>query len=210
MFRFTVKETAASGNKTSKEYFFCGYRRPKYPCMMHIYFLSMILVVFNWLVLVFVDNFYFEKTTACNDPSIKDNNYLCFDVTKKFTSSPVNCTKYPNTTVICYIHSYSFSSAISLAYSFFNLVIVSVHVSFIFTLWCVNKCHWGCALKACILFFKFFRILFNCLQSRRLAVHDNKKCNIVRLQSSASNDDFLGICNTYPSHSLFTLHLAYR
>lgn len=132
--------------------------------MVHVYFLSMAFVAINWFFIVFFDNFYFDKTTTCNDPNLEDHDHLCFDVMKNFTSKPINCSDSANSDidVLCYIQSFNFFGAISLAYSFFHLVIFCIHISFLLTLWCTKNYHWWYALILYILvtflYFAFFAV----------------------------------------------------
>ena len=154
VFRFTIKNIVTPGhipNTTAREYVFGGYKHPRKPCMVHAYFLSMMLVALNWFSIVFIDNFYFDKTTTCSDPNLEDHDYLCFDVREPFTSGPINCTDSSNIDVLCYIQSYNFIMAASLAFSFFGLVVFFIHVSFLFTLWCTKNYHWSFALLLYIL-----------------------------------------------------------
>lgn len=112
VFPFTVKQ-----DTTSREYLFGGYRYPKNICMLHAYYLSMIFVVFNWFIIMFIETAFYTKTTTCNDPDLKDNDYQCYYVTDKPYHHPINCEDDPTAHVICYIGNFRFPWAVSLAYS---------------------------------------------------------------------------------------------
>ena len=84
VFRHSIEEVHLDGPGPTKRrtYLFGGYRNPKCPCMLHVYFLVMLLVVFNWFCLILIDTAIYRKTTTCNDLNVKDDAYLCFDVRK--------------------------------------------------------------------------------------------------------------------------------
>ena len=125
-----------------------GYKYIKSKCMLHAYYLLMIFVAFNWFAIMFIDNFFYRKVTTCNDWSVQNSDYQCFDVHDSVRSKPVDCATHGNDDVICYLKSSNFSVALSLAFSLSQLIIFLIQVSFKFTLCCVKRCHYGCA--ACL------------------------------------------------------------
>ena len=149
VFRFTVKEVVTSEldhGRTKKEYLFGGYKcHPGSWWILHAYFISMFWVIFNLFAISFIDNAFYKKSTVCNDPNSKDDDFLCFDVTKSTTSEAVTCPSDQNEKVICYRAVYAFGNAISLATGLAQFALLTIQVSFLVTLWCVKKCNIKCA-----------------------------------------------------------------
>ena len=143
VFRLTVKQ-----GMTHREYLFGGYRYPKNICMLHTYYLPMLFVVFNWFIMIFIDNAFYAKTTTCNDPRLNESDYQCFDLTKPRGSGPVDCSEVVpgDPHVICYIRNLRLAYAVSLAYGVTESAILVTQVLFIATLWCTKKGHCGCAI----------------------------------------------------------------
>ena len=149
VFRQTVKEvvthheTSTDTTKT-QEFLFGGYRNPKHNCRLHTYFLTMLVIVLNWFLLMLCDTAIYRKTTTCNDINVRRDAYMCFDVSKSVTAVPVDCTnpdvmQNDNIHVLCYLKSFNIATALSLAFSFAQLIILLIHISFSTTLWCVKK-----------------------------------------------------------------------
>ena len=59
--------------------------------MLHIYFLLIIFAVFNLGAAMFVDNFFYRKTTTCNDLNVRNDAYQCFNAEDPLESDPVEC-----------------------------------------------------------------------------------------------------------------------
>ena len=145
LFRLTVQETKAPGQE-QPHFLYNGYNKVRYSCMLHTYFLLIIFAVFNLGAAMFVDNFFYRKTTTCNDLNVRNDAYQCFNAEDPLESDPVNCDLEEikndlDVRVICYLQSSSLAVALSLSFSFIQFVLIPVQVSFSLTLWCVkNNC----------------------------------------------------------------------
>jgi hypothetical protein len=146
VFRHSVEEVTLPGPGTStrREFLLGGYGVPKRPFMVHAYFLTMVLLVANWFLVMFFDTAFYRKTTTCNDLNTRRDAYLCFDVSKSILAGPTNCTDPVikddlDIYVLCYLQYFNFPVALSLAFSFAQLVILLIHISFTLTLWCVKN-----------------------------------------------------------------------
>lgn len=168
VFHYSVEEIHLSEQgleaTTRREYLFSGYRIPRQPWMLHIYYLAMLLVVFNWFVIMLIDTAFYRKTTTCNDLNVRRNAYLCFDVSKPTSAGPIDCTKQEikddlDIHVLCYLENFNFPTAISLAFSFAQLIIVSIHISFTFTLWCVRKFSPSAAISVNVLVVAIYTVI---------------------------------------------------
>ena len=151
LFPFTVKEVVTSEidhGWTQHQYLFGGYICcPQSMRKLHAYFISMLWLIVNLFAISFIDNFFYKKSTVCNDPNSEDDDFLCFDVTKpNIYSEPKNCSDPANydVKVICYRASYNFGNAISLATWLAKFALLAIQVSFAVTLWCL-KCGKKCA-----------------------------------------------------------------
>jgi hypothetical protein len=110
----------------------------------------MLAVVLNWFLMMFVDTAIYRKSTTCNDLNIKNGDYMCFDVEESIIRGPIDCedSKYDKSHVICYIKYWNFPVGLSLAFSFAQMVITVIHISFVFTLCSGKKCSTCCAVLA--------------------------------------------------------------
>lgn len=145
VFRQSVEEVTILGpGTTRREYLFGGYGIPRRPWWLHAYFLAMLLIVANWFFVMFFDTAFYRKTTTCNDLNVRRDAYLCFDISKPITAGPTNCTDPEirdnlDIYVLCYLQFFNFPIALSLAFSFAQLIIILIHISFAITLWCVKN-----------------------------------------------------------------------
>ena len=169
VFRHSVEEVTlpGPGNTTRREYLFGGYRIPKNPHLLHAYYLAMLVTVANWFFVMFFDTAFYRKTTTCNDLNVRRDAYLCFDVSKSILAGPVNCTDPTirddlDIYVLCYLKFFNIPVALSLAFSFAQLMILLIHISFALTLWCVKnfKPYAAFALHA-ILFVLYVTLFFS-------------------------------------------------
>ena len=166
----TLYETFDSKTSTTKthcrqEFLFGGYRNPKRICCLHTYFLTMLVIVLNWFLLMFFDTAFYRKTTSCNDINVKRDAYMCFDVSKPLSDGPIDCTaneQNDDLHVLCYLKSFNIATALSLAFSFAQLVILLIYISFSYTLWCVKNCNARCALFSHVVILVAY-IVFGCL-----------------------------------------------
>ena len=108
LFHQTIKVVITKVNK--QIYFIGGYKDIKCECILHSYYLLMIFVAFNWFAIMFIDNFFYRKVTTCNDWSVQNNDYQCFDVHDSVQSKPVDCATHDNDDVICYLKSSNWHS----------------------------------------------------------------------------------------------------
>ena len=138
VFRFTIKEVVIqklNNGSIQHEYLLCGYRRPNRQCMLHVYFIAMLMVVSIWFMLVFIDNVYvYHHTTTCEDLDVKKCFFISSDA---LFPQGVNCTESDGdiSGVICF----DIAKSLSLASGFIGFVIVAIHILFKFTLWCVKN-----------------------------------------------------------------------
>ena len=146
VFRHSVEEVTlpGPGNTTRREYLFGGYRIPKNPHLLHAYYLAMLVTVANWFFVMFFDTAFYRKTTTCNDLNVRRDAYLCFDVSQSILAGPVNCIDPTirddlDIYVLCYLQFFNFPVALSLSFSFAQLMILLIHISFALTLWCVKN-----------------------------------------------------------------------
>ena len=170
VFRNSIEEVTVHGSSSGirREYLFGGFEIPRKPFWLHVYFLSMFLIVLNWFLIMLIDTAIYRKTTTCNDLNVRRNAYLCFNVDTPVTHGPVDCTDPTiqndlDVYVVCYLQYFNFPVALSLAYSFIQLIIILIHVSFTFTLWCVKRfkpCYpfviYICFLVMYIIFFAIY------------------------------------------------------
>lgn len=146
IFNFTLTKIYEA---TGGEYLFGGYKqqsnKKKRHCL-HAYYLSMLLVVFNWFIIVVMDQAFYRKVFTCNDPNSKDSNFLCFSLKEGYGSGPIDCSieENINVPVICYVKSLNIVTALSIAFSFARFILLLIQGSFMFTLWCVKKGNSGC------------------------------------------------------------------
>ena len=168
VFRHSVEEVIlpGPGMTTRREYLFGGYRIPKNPHLLHAYYLAMLVTVANWFFVMFFDTAFYRKTTTCNDLNVRRDAYLCFDVSQSILAGPVNCTDPTirddlDIYVLCYLKFFNIPVALSLAFSFAQLMILLIHISFALTLWCVKnfKPYASFALHA-ILFVLYVTLFF--------------------------------------------------
>ena len=168
VFRHSVEEVTlpGPGNTTRREYLFGGYRIPKNPHLLHAYYLAMLVTVANWFFVMFFDTAFYRKTTTCNDLNVRRDAYLCFDVSQSILAGPVNCTDPTirddlDIYVLCYLKFFNIPVALSLSFSFAQLMILLIHISFALTLWCVKnfKPYAAFALHA-ILFVLYVTLFF--------------------------------------------------
>ena len=146
VFRYSVEQVTIVGPEgtTRREYLFGGYGNPRTPWKLHAYYLAMLLIVANWFFVMFFDTAIYRKTTTCNDLNVRRDAYLCFDISKPITAGPTNCTDPAirddlDIYVLCYLQYFNFPIALSLSYSFVQLIIILIHISFSITLWCVKN-----------------------------------------------------------------------
>ena len=147
VFTQSVEEVAPSGPgtcRTRRELVLGGYGVPKRPYMLHVYFLTMVLVVANWFFVMFFDTAFYRKSTTCNDLNTRRDAYLCFDVSKSILAGPTNCTDPAikddlDIYVLCYLQYFNFPTALSLAFGLAQVIILLIHISFTLTLWCVKN-----------------------------------------------------------------------
>ena len=93
---------------------------------------------------MFFDTAFYRKTTTCNDVNTRQDAFLCFDVSESIKDGPIDCTDPvnkddPDVYVICYLQYFNFPVALSLAFSFAQLIIILIHISFTLTLWYVKN-----------------------------------------------------------------------
>ena len=146
VFRQSVEQVTIVGPEgtTRREYLFGGYGIPRRPWRLHAYYLAMLLIVANWFFVMFFDTAFYRKTTTCNDLNVRRDAYLCFDISKSITAGPTNCTDPAirddlDIHVLCYLQFFNFPIALSLSFSFAQLIIILIHISFAITLWCVTN-----------------------------------------------------------------------
>lgn len=157
VFRFTIKEVVIrklDNGSAQREYLLCGYRRPNRQCMLHVYFIAMLMVVIIWFMLVFIDNVYvYHHTTTCEDLDVKQCFFISNDA---FFPQRVNCTDPCEE--ISDIFCFKIAKSLSLAFSFTGFVIVAIHILFKFTLWCVKNFMPSFAFMA----YLFLLFVYNC------------------------------------------------
>ena len=167
VFRHSVEEVTVPGpgNTARREFLFGGYRIPKRPWLLHIYFLAMSLVIFNWFLLMFCDTAFYRKTATCNDLNVRRDAYLCFDVNQPITAGPIDCTDLailddPDVHVLCYLEFFNFPIALSLSFSFTQVIVILIHISFSITLWCVKNIRPLAALVLHLVICSFYVAVF--------------------------------------------------
>lgn len=126
---------------TRREFLIGGYRNPRKPYMVHVYYMAMLVVVFNWFLIMVIDNALFRKTTTCNDLS-EDDAFMCFDIRKSIYAGPVDCNDdgIEEIPVLCFLTNNNLPNALSLAVGISHLVLLGIHLSFTLTVWCVKNC----------------------------------------------------------------------
>lgn len=169
VFRQSVEEVTlpGPGKSTRREFLFGGYGIPKRPWRVHAYYLAMLMVVANWFFVMFFDSAFYRKSTTCNDLNVRRDAYLCFDISKSILAGPTNCTDPAirddlDIYVLCYLEFFNFPIALSLAFSFSQLMIILIHISFALTLWCVKNFTPIAAIVIhvilCVLYLMFFLV----------------------------------------------------
>lgn len=130
--------------KNKRIYLFGGYKEPRKPGMVHVYFMTMMFLAICWFIVMFVDTAIYRKTTTCNDINVQKNAYVCFDVNadKYHQAEPVDCAKVIDDLdvhVLCYLKYFNFPTAASIAFSFMQLIVFGIYVTFALTLYVVAK-----------------------------------------------------------------------
>lgn len=121
---------------TTRKFLFGGFKNPRCPWMVHIYYITMLLIVTIWFVIMFISAI-FDKTTAYSDINGKST---CSDVSKAVTNPP-DCED-PEIHDTPAFHSFTnlnLAKAFSLAYGLTRLIMFGIHFSFKLTIWCVRK-----------------------------------------------------------------------
>lgn len=134
--------------KKRRFFLFGGYRKPIKLRMVHVYFLTMMLLAICWFSVMFIDTGIYRKTTTCNDINVERDAYLCFDVNVNnyLHAEPVDCTKVIDDLdvhVLCYLKYYNIATAASIAFSFMQLIVFGIYITFAITLFCVAKWKYG-------------------------------------------------------------------
>ena len=140
-----VTEDGAKGKgKNKMKFLFGGYKEPRKPLMVHVYFMTMMFLAICWFFVMFVDTAIYRKTTTCNDINVQKNAYVCFDVNADnyHRAEPVDCAKVIDDLdvhVLCYLRYFNFPTAASIAFSFMQLIVFGIYVTFAITLYFVAK-----------------------------------------------------------------------
>ena len=134
-------EMGVSGDRETI-FLFGGYKNPQHlrrARMIHVYFMTMMFLAICWFIVVFVDTAIFRKTMTCNDINVEEHAYVCFDVNANdyHHSKPVDCNEVidkRDVHVLCYLQYYNFPTAASIAFSFMQLIVFGIYVTFALTL----------------------------------------------------------------------------
>ena len=85
---------------------------------------------------MFWDNFWYKKTTTCNDINPESSAYICYEVHPP--DYPVaNCTQLigKDVDVLCFQDSQSFPTALGIGFSIFQLVLLIGKIGFSIATW---------------------------------------------------------------------------